>query len=134
MTLAPLQPILMHKLSLAFLFSNLLFLTHCTLYKMDVQQGNLITQDMLDRLEWHMPAKKVSFIMGTPLIRDAFHAQRWDYFYSHQTVGKAPQQRKITLLFDDQERLTGIEGDVVTNLNKKPSTPDSQYKEEIPIL
>lgn len=80
-------------------------------YKIDVQQGNNVTQEMLEKLKPGMTKAQVRFILGTPLVTDMFHADRWDYFYSYQKDGKITEQRRITVFFD-KEALKKIEGDV----------------------
>ena len=80
-------------------------------YKIDIPQGNVVTQDMLAQLKPGMPKDKVRFIMGTPLIVDTFHDDRWDYIYSFQKGGGERKQRKITLYFEDNA-LARVEGDV----------------------
>lgn len=80
-------------------------------YKIDIPQGNVVTQDMLALLKPGMPKDKVRFIMGTPLIVDTFHSDRWDYIYSFQEGGGEREQRKISLFFKDNA-LTRVEGDV----------------------
>ncbi|MGH6635302.1 MAG: outer membrane protein assembly factor BamE [Gammaproteobacteria bacterium] len=80
-------------------------------YKIDVQQGNIITQEMLAMLEPGIDKAKVRFIMGTPLLMDAFHQDRWDYVYSLQKGGGDRVQRRVALFFAD-DRLQRVEGDV----------------------
>jgi len=80
-------------------------------YKIDVQQGNIITQEMLAMLEPGIDKAKVRFIMGTPLLTDAFHQDRWDYVYSLQKRGGDRVQRRVALFFAD-DRLQRVEGDV----------------------
>lgn len=111
-----------------------LFLAGCSVHKIDIQQGNVVTQEMLDQLELNMPAKKVSFVMGTPLLRDVFHQQRWDYIYSFQDGNGHRKQRNITLFFDKKKRLQKIKGDVKIGKRKqKPATPLPTIDQE-PIL
>jgi outer membrane protein assembly factor BamE len=83
-----------------------------TPYKMDVQQGNVVTQDMVSKLKTGMTRQQVRFVMGTPPIVDAFRTDRWDYVYRYQKRGVVSEQRRITLLFDG-DLLKRIEGDVV---------------------
>ncbi len=80
-------------------------------YKVDVQQGNVVTQDMLAQLQPGMDKTKVRFIMGTPLIVDVFHQERWDYYYSFSERGRRPIQRHIILHFED-DLLSYVDGDV----------------------
>lgn len=107
---------------------SLMLFTGCSLYQIDIRQGNFMKQEMLDQLEWGMPAKKVRFIMGTPMIVDVFHKNRWDYVYSFQQGGKNErQQRHIALFFDDNNRLIKIKGDVKVRprrtQKRRPSRP-----------
>jgi outer membrane protein assembly factor BamE len=80
-------------------------------YKIDIQQGNLITQDMVAQLQAGMDKDKVRLILGTPLLEDTFHADRWDYIYSLQKGGEKREQRRITLYFNG-DKLQRIKGDV----------------------
>ncbi|BAN34757.1 SmpA/OmlA [Sulfuricella denitrificans skB26] len=83
-----------------------------TPYKIDIQQGNVVTQEMVAKLKPGMTKAQVRFVLGTPLITDAFHASRWDYVYRYQKAGKLTEERKLALFFD-QELLQRVEGDVV---------------------
>ena len=51
-------------------------------YRVEIQQGNVISAEQIEKLIPGTPRDEVRFILGTPLIEDPFHAQRWDYFYS----------------------------------------------------
>ena len=112
----------MHKF-LKLLFLSLLacsvFLTGCGSsvpivkpFKMDIQQGNVVTSKMLLQLKPGMTKSQVKFIMGTPLIVDSFHSNRWDYFYQMRQAGKIKEQRRVILDFEN-ELLTRVRGDVV---------------------
>lgn len=83
-----------------------------TPYKINVQQGNVVTQDMLAKLKPGMTHSQVRYVMGTPMIADPFHPDRWDYVYMFSKHGGKPQERRITVVFD-KDRLAHIEGDVV---------------------
>ncbi|MGE3774018.1 MAG: outer membrane protein assembly factor BamE [Gammaproteobacteria bacterium] len=80
-------------------------------YRVDVQQGNVITQEMLAQLEPGMDKKKVNFIMGSPAITDTFHTDRWDYVYTFQPGHKKARMRRVTLFFAD-DKLVRVAGDV----------------------
>ena len=80
-------------------------------YRIDLQQGNVVTQDMINRLEPGMDQREVLFIMGTPLITAAFDPDHWDYVYTFQPGGGERVQRYIALIFSDG-RLVRIEGDI----------------------
>lgn len=79
-------------------------------YKIDIQQGNVITQEMIDQLKPGMTKRQVQFVMGTPLIRDTFNQNRWDYVYSLQPGGKTRQQESVAIYFED-DLLSRFEGD-----------------------
>ena len=81
-------------------------------FKMDIQQGNVVTSKMLLQLRPGMTKSQVKFIMGTPLINDSFHINRWDYFYQMRRAGKVIEQRRVILDFES-ELLARVRGDVV---------------------
>ena len=81
------------------------------IYRIDIQQGNVVTQEMIDQLEPGMDRRKVRFILGTPLLTDTFNADRWDYIYSYQRGGGERIQRRVSVHFEN-EKLTKVEGDV----------------------
>jgi len=81
-------------------------------YKLDIQQGNLVTSKMLLQLKPGMTKSQVRYIMGTPLIVDSFHKDRWDYFYQMRQGGKVIEQRRVILDFE-KEALARVRGDVV---------------------
>jgi outer membrane protein assembly factor BamE len=79
-------------------------------YRIDIQQGNDLTQDMINQLRPDMTKKQVAYVMGTPLLIDTFHPDRWDYIYSHHPGNGNREQRRLTLFFTD-DKLNHIEGD-----------------------
>lgn len=81
-------------------------------YKIDIQQGNYVTQEMMARLKPGMTRSQVRFILGTPLVVDMFRTNRWDYVYVYEKGGRVTEQRKITVIFED-DKLARVEGDVV---------------------
>ncbi len=87
-------------------------------YKVDVQQGNVITQDMVDQLRPGMTTQQVRFIMGTPLVSDTFNPTRWDYLYSMEPGRQQRRQERLTLMFDEEGRLTGLQGDYMPGLSR----------------
>ena len=80
-------------------------------YVPDVQQGNVITQEMVDQLKVGMNRRQVQFILGTPLITDPFHQDRWDYYYSLKRGKKYRAKRTLSLFFRGDE-LAEIRGNV----------------------
>jgi outer membrane protein assembly factor BamE len=79
-------------------------------YKIDIEQGNIVTQEMVDQLRPGMTKRQVTFVMGTPLVRDPFHQDRWDYIYSYQPGGGERGQERLSVLFENDE-LVSITGD-----------------------
>ncbi len=96
----------------ALLVSGCTYVPLLTPYKMDIQQGNVVTQAMVARLERGMTRSQVRFTLGTPLVVDPFRADRWDYVYLYMKKGALTEQRRIVVVFKD-DRLDRIEGDVV---------------------
>ena len=70
-------------------------------YRITVQQGNVITQDMIDQLKPGMTKRQVRFVLGTPLIDDPFATDRWDYYYSYTNPRSKTENRSVTIHFDD---------------------------------
>ncbi len=70
-------------------------------YKMDVRQGNAVTPEMRARLQFGMTRDQVHRLLGTPLIKDPFHANRWDYYYSFSHQGKLVEHSRLTLYFEN---------------------------------
>mgnify|MGYP000249255137 CR=1 FL=1 len=87
-------------------------------YKIDIQQGNVVTQDMIDQLKPGMTRKQVRFIMGNPLITDTFHASRWDYLYSIQPGGRQRYQERVSLVFGSDDQLIGLAGDFTPGISR----------------
>ncbi|MBU1365935.1 MAG: outer membrane protein assembly factor BamE [Gammaproteobacteria bacterium] len=82
-------------------------------YKIDIQQGNVLTQEMVAQLKPGQTRDQVRFLLGTPMVADIFHQQRWDYVYRYQNgqTGKV-ESRKFTVFFDNEGRLARVDGDI----------------------
>jgi len=105
-----------------------------TPYRIDIQQGNVVTQDMVAKLKPGMTRQQVRFVMGTPPVVDAFHQDRWDYVYYLSKAGKIAEHRRLVLLFEG-DILKRIEGDVVpaqgaTAASKPPADPPVAAEEK----
>ncbi len=109
---------IIRSFTLASLLTVLVGCSFPGVHKIDIQQGNVITQDMIDQLRPGMTTRQVRFIMGTPLITDTFHSDRWDYLYSIQTAGGARKQERISLMFDDNQQLLGLAGDFIPGISR----------------
>ena len=78
-------------------------------YKIDIQQGNVLTQEMVSQLKPGQTRDQVRFLLGTPLVVDIFHQQRWDYVYRYQNGQTgAVESRKFTVYFDREDRLASV--------------------------
>ncbi|OIR13913.1 outer membrane protein assembly factor BamE precursor [mine drainage metagenome] len=98
-------------------------LPRLTPYKVEIRQGNLITQEMRAKLKLGMTQSQVKALLGAPLITDVYHANRWDYYYSLRQGGEVKEKQRLTLYFD-KDLLTRI--DDVT-----PLEPSDAAKKEI---
>lgn len=109
------MPLMNKLLSVAIV---LLALPACTtiatrfpgIYTLDIQQGNIIDQEMVDQLRPNMTKRQVLYVMGSPMLVDVFNKERWDYVYSDQPGHDDRVQKRITLFFDN-DQLTSIQGD-----------------------
>lgn len=116
------QPIHMHRrinipgifraFALAAPLVALLGACHGFPYKLDVPQGNLVAAEQLEKLEIGMTRNQVRFVLGTPLVTDPFHSDRWDYFYSLRHDDKVTATRRITVVFSN-DALSAVNGDGV---------------------
>ena len=82
-----------------------------TPYRMDIQQGNFVTQDMVEKLAVGQTREQVRFILGTPLLADVFHANRWDYIFRFSKGWNDPVKRKLIVFFDAQGKLERWDAD-----------------------
>jgi outer membrane protein assembly factor BamE len=98
-------------------------------FKIDVRQGNYVSQDMVAQLRPGQTKDQVRFILGTPLIVDAFHSDRWDYVYRFQPGRGQVEQRRLIVYFQDN-RLVRVGGDVVGgDVSDAPANPPVQTLE-----
>lgn len=82
-------------------------------YKIDIRQGNFVSQEMVAQLRPGLTRDQVRFILGSPLIADMFHADRWDYVYRFKAGNKNDlQERRLTVFFVDN-KLARVAGDVI---------------------
>lgn len=79
-------------------------------YSIEIEQGNIINQDMIDQLRPKMTKRQVLYIMGSSMLVDVFHQKRWNYLYSEQPGGEPRRQKRLSLFFDGDE-LIGVQGD-----------------------
>jgi outer membrane protein assembly factor BamE len=83
-------------------FSLLISLVGCAIHRMDIQQGNVLTEETLNKLVVGMDKRKIRGIAGTPLIQDPFSTDRWDYVYTFlHGITRKKQYSYVTLYFQD---------------------------------
>lgn len=80
-------------------------------YKLTVQQGNIVTQDMLDELKAGMTKRQVAYVMGTPLLQSPFDQARWDYIYTLERRDEVVKSYHVAVYFED-DLFTHFEGEV----------------------
>lgn len=98
-------------------------------YKIDVQQGNVLTQEMVAQLKPGQTRDQVRFLLGSPMITDIFHQQRWDYVYRYQN-GRTGQveARKFAVFFSADGRLERVGGDVAVADVAELTAPPTQTR------
>jgi outer membrane protein assembly factor BamE len=97
-------------------------------YKIDIQQGNAISSEMLMKLKPGMTKAQVRFVLGTPLIKDTFHKERWDYVYVMRVKDIVIEKRHVVLNFVD-ELLKNITGEVIPKKDNNEIDVSSKEKE-----
>ncbi len=81
-----------------------------TPYKMDIRQGNFVSLDMRDKLKLGMTKAQVKYVLGTPMISDPFHADRWDYVYRFEHQRKVIEKQNLTLYFEGDNLVRIVDG------------------------
>jgi outer membrane protein assembly factor BamE len=89
-------------------------------YKMTVQQGNIVTEEMVDRLEPGMTQNQVRFLLGTPMLTDLFHTNRWDYTYTIRRGHGDMELTRLTLFFEENNEQEYVLTQVVGDLRPDP--------------
>lgn len=81
-------------------------------YKPDIQQGTILTQEMVDQLRLGMTRRQVQFVLGSPPLVDPFKTDRWDYIQAVKPGGDDFKSKRVTVFFDN-DRLVAVEGDLL---------------------
>lgn len=81
-------------------------------YKLNVQQGNIVTQDMLDQLKTGMTERQVIYVMGNPVLRNPYAEQRWDYLYTLEERDEVTESYRISVFFNDQGTYSHYTGEL----------------------
>jgi outer membrane protein assembly factor BamE len=98
------------------------------IYRPTVQQGNVVTQEQVNELTPGMTRRQVRFVLGTPMLTDVFHADRWDYAYTIGEGSRPEDQRRVTVFFEE-DRLVRIAGD----LRPQPPGEREEAKKEVVV-
>jgi outer membrane protein assembly factor BamE len=101
------------------------------IHRPDIQQGNVVSQESINKLKPGMSKSQVSYLLGTPMLVDVFHQNRWDYYYSMKQGNEAPLQQRVALYFED-DRLTRIEGDY--RPQAEPPLEDKKLSDEEVVI
>ena len=99
-------------------------------HKIDIQQGNEISSEMLMNLKPGMTKPQARFVLGTPLIQDTFHQERWDYVYEMRVRDIVIERRHVVLNFED-EKLKTITGEVIPKSDDVKLNEDLSFKDRI---
>jgi len=98
-------------------------------HRITIQQGNVVTQTMIDKLKPGMTKSQVHYVLGTTVIDDALNKDRWDYIYTIQIPGNLTIQKKLQIYFVEG-RLSHFDGDYVPTSAAKKEAVDSEAEEE----
>ena len=112
-------------LRLIFILLSLIIISSCsgrlfTVHKIDVQQGNAVEPEKVAQLKVGMTKEQVKYLMGTPLVTDIFHPDRWDYVY-HLIPDYGDTERRHLAIF--------FEGNIVSNIEKE-DVPEPEAEPE----
>ena len=108
-------------LTAALLLSACSSLEFPGVYKLTIQQGNIVSQEMVDRLKPGMTRSQVQFVLGNPVLADSFERNRWSYVYTIDIPGQTIIERELIIVFED-DRLLRFEGDYTPSENKIDAT------------
>ncbi|HQZ45188.1 MAG TPA: outer membrane protein assembly factor BamE [Usitatibacteraceae bacterium] len=78
-------------------------------HRIDIQQGNLVAPETFARLKPGMTKSEVRLLLGTPLLTDVFHADRWDYYFRNEKRGRLVEENRFVVFFE-KERMVRVEG------------------------
>ena len=98
-------------------------------YKINVEQGNIIDQEMADQLKPGMSRRQVRFIMGTPLVEDTFNQNRWDYVYVKRNGRNVLSESRMTVIFEG-DSLLSVEGDYLPPAWSDQGTDETRTTDE----
>ena len=98
-------------------------------YRINVEQGNVVTEEMVEQLRPGLNRRQVRYIMGTPLIEDSFHEDRWDYRYLLRNGNELLSETQLTLWFEGDELVRAEGPDAPTWDEPQSEEPASEASE-----
>jgi outer membrane protein assembly factor BamE len=109
-------------------------LSAITPYKVEVVQGNFVSKEQVELLKPGMSRQQVREILGTPLLTDVFHTNRWDYVFTIRRQGVEPQQRRLTVFFNG-DVLDRFAGDAMPSEQEFVAAVDARGRAgKVPVL
>jgi outer membrane protein assembly factor BamE len=112
----------MQKITISIACAALITLSACSVHKVDVQQGNVITPEMRAQIKVGMSKRQVSFVLGSPLLIDPLHRDRWDYLYSLSQGRKRLEIQRLALFFEG-DKLIRVDDHTLPGGTPSPPLP-----------
>ncbi len=112
----------MQKIIIIVACTVIMALSACSVHKLDIQQGNVMTPEMREQLKLGMSKRQVSFVLGSPLLIDPFHRGRWDYVYTFAKGHGTPEIQRMTLFFEG-DKLVRMEDNTLPSGTVLPPPP-----------
>lgn len=103
----------------ALLLVFVLLLSSCTIYRLDVHQGNILKQEDMAKLRVGMNQREVRDVIGSPTVRDVLAEEQWVYPYFFKPGYGEGERRTVILVFDKEGKLKEVRGDVVGEKSEK---------------
>lgn len=82
------------------------------IYRVDIQQGNVLESDAVEQVEIGMTRSQVQFLLGTPMVADAFHQERWDYAYFLRRGRSREVERRWIVVYFEEDRVVRLDRDL----------------------
>ena len=121
--------------NLALALSITLSLSACSgigfpgVYKIFVEQGNIVTAEMVEELKPDMTRRQVQFVLGTPIVEDTFNSNRWDYIYLLRIGEDVTKESRLKVIFDG-DRLVDVKGELVGDNWPEPKPEEDESQDE----
>jgi len=100
-----------HLVKIAFIATLAIAVAGC-IFRIDIQQGNLLEESAVDQIEIGMTRGQVRFLLGTPMVADSFHQNRWDYTYYFQAGKSREIEQRWLIVYFAEDQVERIEKDV----------------------